>query len=247
MPTKANPIVSIVDRKLDVSNFREQHWEGTFWEYLDIVIENPSVARNAFQRVYDMILSYGQESFTLFKQELMRYTFFSDPIDHGADAIYGLERPLMQLVDFFKSAAQGYGTERRILLLHGPVGSSKSTIARLLKKGLESYSKIDNGKVFTYSWRLPRLRGNDDGEEFFPCPMHEEPLLLIPAEARKEVLETIGPALERHPATRAHRERNPQLPRAQKSPARDRAADEDFLGRVALAFFQGAAVSRPPT
>ncbi len=43
----------------------------------------------------------------------------------------------MQLVDFFKSAAQGYGTEKRILLLHGPVGSSKSTIARLLKKGLE--------------------------------------------------------------------------------------------------------------
>ena len=53
----------------------------------------------------------------------------------------------MQLVDFFKSAAQGYGTERRILLLHGPVGSSKSTIARLLKKGLENYSRTDAGQV----------------------------------------------------------------------------------------------------
>ena len=90
------------------------------------------MARNAFQRVYDMILSYGSESFTQFKQEYTRYKFFSDPIENGADAIYGLERPLMQLVDFFKSAAQGYGTEKRILLLHGPVGSSKSTIARLL-------------------------------------------------------------------------------------------------------------------
>ena len=46
----------------------------------------------------------------------------------------------MSLVDFFKSAAQGYGTERRILLLHGPVGSAKSTICRLLKKGLEIHS-----------------------------------------------------------------------------------------------------------
>ena len=55
----------------------------------------------------------------------MRYKFFADPIDNGADAIFGLERPLMQLVDFFKSAAQGYGTEKRILLLHGPVGSSQ--------------------------------------------------------------------------------------------------------------------------
>src|SRR3954464_11327390 len=163
MPTsKSNPLVAMIDRKLDVNHFREQHWEGTFWEYLDQVIENPSVARNAFQRVYDMILSYGSDQFTHFKQDYVRYRFFSDPVDHGTDAIYGLERPLMQLVDFFKSAAQGYGTEKRILLLHGPVGSSKSTIARLLKKGLESYSKIDQGKLFTYSWRLPRPRGDSD-------------------------------------------------------------------------------------
>ena len=146
MPSKPHNLVSLIDKKLDVSNFREQHWEGSFWDYLDIVNENPVVARNAFQRVYDMILSYGDESYTQFKQEYNRYKFFGDPIDHGADAIYGLERPLMQLVDFFKSAAQGYGTEKRILLLHGPVGSSKSTIARLLKKGLEHYSKTDAGK-----------------------------------------------------------------------------------------------------
>ena len=137
-PLNPTPLCRSSIKKLDVSNFREQHWEGTFWDYLDIVHEHPAVCRNAFQRVYDMILSYGSESFNQFKQELNRYKFFADPIDHGADAIYGLERPLMQLVDFFKSAAQGYGTEKRILLLHGPVGSSKSTIARLLKKGLEA-------------------------------------------------------------------------------------------------------------
>src|SRR5216117_1927326 len=100
---KNNQLVSIIDRKLDLSGFREQHWEGSFWDYLDLVQENPSVARNAFQRVYDMILSYGQEPYTQFKQELTRYHFFGDPIDRGGDAIYGLERPLMQLVDFFKS------------------------------------------------------------------------------------------------------------------------------------------------
>src|SRR3982751_247631 len=137
MPTtnKSNPLVSIIDRRLNQEHYREQHWEGSFWEYLEMVSDNPNVARNAFQRVYDMILSYGSETFTQFKQELVRYRFFSDPVDGGADAIFGLERPLMQLVDFFKSAAQAYGTEKRILLLHGPVGSSKSTIARLLKKG----------------------------------------------------------------------------------------------------------------
>src|SRR5688500_17752906 len=106
MPSKSNPLVAIIDRKLDLSNFREQHWHGTFWDYLDIAIDNPAVARNAFQRVYDMILSYGSENYTQFKQEYNRYTFFADPIDHGTDAIFGLERPLMQLVDFFKSASQ---------------------------------------------------------------------------------------------------------------------------------------------
>src|SRR5215469_2678558 len=180
----SNSLVSIIDRKLDVSRFREQHWEGTFAEYLDIVLDNPSVARNAFQRVYDMVLSYGSEPFTQFKQEYIRYKFFGDPIDHGADAIYGLERPLMQLVDFFKSAAQGYGTEKRILLLHGPVGSSKSTMARLLKKGLENYSRTEAGRLYTYSWRLPHHGGkNDEGEQYLACPMHEDPLLLIPVEA----------------------------------------------------------------
>jgi serine protein kinase len=121
MPASSkNPLAALIDRKLDVNNFRDQHWEGTFWEYLDLVMDNPAVCRNAFQRVYDMILSYGSENYTQFKQEYIRYHFFADPIDKGADAIFGLERPLMQLVDFFKSAAQGYGTEKRILLLHGP-------------------------------------------------------------------------------------------------------------------------------
>src|SRR4051812_7318195 len=113
MATKTNPLVSIIDRKLDVSGFREQHWEGSLWDYLDLALDNPTVARNSFQRVYDMILSYGAESFTQFKQEVTRYKFFSDPIDHGTDAIFGLEKPLTTLVDFFKSAAQGYGTEKR--------------------------------------------------------------------------------------------------------------------------------------
>jgi serine protein kinase len=196
MPSKSNPLVSVIDRRLDVTSYREQHWEGSFWDYLDIVHDTPTVSRNAFQRVYDMILGYGLENYTQFKNEITRYKFFSDPIDGGADAIFGLERPLMQLVDFFKSAAQGYGTEKRILLLHGPVGSSKSTIARLLKKGLESYSRTDAGKVYTYLWRVHhRGPAGDEGEQFIECPMHEEPLLLIPREARQEVLDIINEKL----------------------------------------------------
>ncbi len=193
--TKSNSLASIIEKKVDTSSYRQQHWEGSFFEYLEMVQENPAIARNAFQRVYDMITSYGVENFTQFKQEMKRYKFFSDPIGEGADAIYGLEKSLIQFVDFFKSASQGYGTEKRILLLHGPVGSSKSTIARLLKKGLEWYSRTEEGKLYTFSWRLPHKMGADEGEHYVDCPMHEDPLLLIPQEAREEVLAQINSTL----------------------------------------------------
>jgi serine protein kinase len=193
--TKSNSLASIIEKKIDTSSYRQQHWEGSFWEYLEMVQENPAIARNAFQRVYDMITSYGVENFTQFKQEMKRYKFFSDPVGEGADAIYGLEKSLVQFVDFFKSASQGYGTEKRILLLHGPVGSSKSTIARLLKKGLEWYSRTEEGKLYTFSWRLPHKMGADEGEHYVDCPMHEDPLLLIPQEAREEVLAQINSTL----------------------------------------------------
>jgi len=184
-----NAILDLVNKKLDAQSFRDEHWEGTFEDYLEIVTKDPRVSRNAFQRIYDMILHFGAERYTKFREDYIRYKFFSDPIGHGEDAIYGLERPLMHLVDFLKSASCGYGTEHRILLLHGPVGSAKSTIARLLKKGLEHYSRLDEGAMYTFFWKLPNAEGQ---MEVHPCPMHEEPLKLIPHSARKEVLAAIN-------------------------------------------------------
>src|SRR5688572_24728053 len=109
--------------------------------------EGPSSVRDAFLRVCGMILSYGSEPYSENREQLLRYHFFKDPMGGGKDAIFGLEDSLTPLVHAIKSAAHGYGTERRILLLHGPVGSSKSTIARLIKKGLEVYSRTRKGAI----------------------------------------------------------------------------------------------------
>ena len=124
----------------DIKTYAELNWEGSFEEYVELVRKNPKVTRTAFQRIYDMILSHGKTEYIDNKKKLIRYHFFSDERFGGKDAIFGPDVPLMKLVNVFKSAAQGYGTERRVILLHGPVGSSKSTIARLLKKGMEVYS-----------------------------------------------------------------------------------------------------------
>src|SRR5712692_5791946 len=94
----------------------------------------------------------------------------------GVEGVFGLDIPLMKLVNVFKSAAQHYGTEKRVLLLHGPVGPSKSTIARLLKKGLEAYAKPPEGALYSFTWVLDGETGRrrpDQAPEVLTCPMHE--------------------------------------------------------------------------
>ncbi|HEX3035261.1 MAG TPA: serine protein kinase, partial [Thermodesulfobacteriota bacterium] len=174
---KRRKVSSIVKETLNFEKFQELHWEGSFDEYLEIVYRNPKVVRNSFQRLYDMIISYGTEEYSAFKQKLVHYKFFDDPFSNGKDAIFGLDTYLMKLVDVIKAAARGYGPERRIVLLHGPVGSSKSTIVRLFKRGLEEYSKTPEGAIYSYYWRID----NEDGSvEMIECPMRSDPLKLIP-------------------------------------------------------------------
>ncbi|HLV64793.1 MAG TPA: serine protein kinase [Polyangiaceae bacterium] len=189
----AGSMVGIIAAMQDYSRYRDLAWEGSFEDYLNIVRERPQVTRNAFQRVYDMVISYGTEEYIDNKKKLVRYNFFRDEIDEGKDAVFGLDIPLMRLMNVLKAAAEGYGPERRVILLHGPVGSSKSTIARLLKKGLERYSQTVEGALFTFRWvNLASTGLASGGADTFDSPMHEEPLRLIPIEWREKAIEKLG-------------------------------------------------------
>ncbi|KAB2901736.1 MAG: serine protein kinase [Kofleriaceae bacterium] len=175
------------------ASYKELAWEGSFEDYLDLVRKRPQITRTAYQRLYDMVLSHGVEEYIDNKKKLVRYKFFRDEGHGGKDAVYGLDVPLMRLMNVLKSAAQGYGTERRIILLHGPVGSAKSTIVRLLKRGAEEYSRTPEGALYTYFWELPGpLAEHAGGQEVFHCPMHDEPLRLIPREWREETIKRLG-------------------------------------------------------
>lgn len=188
---KATAILDTLRSQLDLTDFRKLHWEGNFQDYLGIVLESPEVTRTAYQRLYDMILSHGVEDIYENKDKLTRFKFFTEFATRHADGIYGLDRPLMQLVNTFKSAALGYGTERRVILLHGPVGSAKSTIARLLKRGLEEYSRTDAGMLFSFAWKGADGSWTND-------PMHGEPLQLIPEEHRARVLSMLNEEAKPH-------------------------------------------------
>ncbi len=185
----AREIISLIESRQNLNAYQELTWRGSFEDYLNTVLERPSTVRTAYQRIYDMIVSHGVEEVGDSKKRLTRYRFFDDAENDGRDAVYGLEDSLMEMVNFFKSAAQRLGTEKRILLLHGPVGSAKSTIVRRLKRGLEDYSRTPEGALYTYAWRETDEHGN---VFFTPSPMHQEPLLLIPEQHREEVLGQIN-------------------------------------------------------
>jgi serine protein kinase len=175
--------LEFIRKRQDLNTYRALSWEGSFADYLRLLKEDPRPLRTSFQRAHDMILAHGVEEYTLFREKLLHYPFFDDPFEGGKDAIFGLDKPLMRLVATLKAAAHRLGPERRILLLHGPVGSAKSTIARLLKKGLEAYSRTEEGRLYTFYWKTP--------EGPLPCPMHEEPLHLLPPEIREAFLKEL--------------------------------------------------------
>src|SRR5262245_11555356 len=182
-------ILKQISERKSADAYRHEHWEGTLTDYLDVVRQHPGVTRNAFQRLYDMVMSYESQPIEGSKENLVRHSFFDDPENDGRDAIFGLTKPLMELVNVFKSAALGYGSERRVLLLHGPVGSSKSTIGRLLKRGVERYSQTEAGALYSHGWK------EEDGSVTW-CPMREEPLHLVPLEDRAGVVAALNDAVD---------------------------------------------------
>jgi len=145
-------------------------WEGSFADYLNIVKERPEVAQTAHSRVYNMIKSSGLEE----RDGQKLFNFFGQEI-------FGLESAIERLVEeYFHPAARRLDVRKRILLLMGPVSGGKSTIVTLLKRGLEQYSRTDEGAVYA-------IKG---------CPMHEDPLHLIPHHLRKDFYEEYGLRIE---------------------------------------------------
>lgn len=193
-------LLDSIQKKYFDKEFHSLTWSGTFEEYLEILKKNPQVTRSAYQRLYDMILSYGTTDYEDSRKKMTHYNFFDDPIDNGKDAVFGLDAYLMKLMNSLKSAAYRYGTEKRVLLLHGPVGSSKSTIARLMKKGMEHYSRTEEGAIYSFEWLdVPKFFQDleNSPRETVPCPMHEEPLNFIPLGFRQEFLtELLGDKAE---------------------------------------------------
>lgn len=180
--------------KFDRKKFQSLHAEMSFSEYLALLNDKPLLARTAFQYLRDMVLADGVETVEIHRKTYKKYPFFHK----GKNRIFGLVETLDALMNFIDGAAGHYGTERRILLMVGPVGSSKSTIVRKLKRGLEEYSIAEEGAWYSYKWI--NLPSHLFVSETDACPMHEDPIRLMPLEMRNELIADLNEKIaENHP------------------------------------------------
>jgi serine protein kinase len=149
---------------------RVSHWNGTFRDYLPLVLEHPTLAQLAHARIYDMVRSYGVE---VDEQGNERYNFFTREL-------FGIDEALAKVVEYLKAAAMGSDVGKRILMLYGPPSSGKSQLVILLKRGLEEHTHTDEGAVYAIA----------------DCPQHENPLHLVPHALRQDFINDYGVYIE---------------------------------------------------
>jgi serine protein kinase len=164
--------------KEDRAARESKQWHGTLLEYFEKVKADPIITKLSHARICDLIISSGVRNIAdaddprtkrLYKDEPIKvYNFFSDEF-------FGIERTIAQIVRYFHSASLKGEESRQVLYLMGPVGSGKSSLVERIQRGLEEASTV-------YA-----IEG---------CPMHEEPLHLIPRHLRKEFEKMLGVHVE---------------------------------------------------
>lgn len=156
----------------------KQAWAGSCLEYLELVRDNPDIAKLAHKRLYDMIIEKGVQEVELDSDPRLRRLFRGESLKRFSffeQDFYGMDKTINQIVRYFHSASLKGEESRQVLYLVGPVGSGKSSLVERLKSGLSDLPTF-------YS-----IQG---------CPMSEEPLHLIPRHLRKEFSKMIGMSIE---------------------------------------------------
>ena len=182
----------------------------SFEEYLALVSENPTgQLRGSGEYLANAIDYFGKEE--LPHSNLQRFKIFDEPGNRTAKRVVGHVEAENELYRSLKSFAR-QGLNNKLILLHGPNGSAKSSIIQALMAGLETYSQAKEGALYTFSWVFPIDKITKSGMGFsassntaktlasyaklpedelavrIPCELKDHPLLVIPTENRKAFL-----------------------------------------------------------
>lgn len=203
------------------AQFEAQKRVLSFREYLELVQANPRRhTRDSCRYLKDCMDFFGSYEVEGPAGNLKRWSLFDLEFGlhnsgHQAelrlrDRLAGHEiaqESFYRILDGFERE----GRANRLVLLHGPNGSAKSTFAACLMRGLEAYSEIDEGSLYRFSWIFPRMRegggigfstsadelGTSDSFAHLPddriiaklqSSVREHPLLLLPRDVRQRLI-----------------------------------------------------------
>jgi predicted Ser/Thr protein kinase len=206
------------------SRFREGRRVLSFQEYLDLFATHPvRYSRDAARYMRDMFDFYGTTQVERPFGTLVRYKLFDLPWEaegNRRDALVGQEEVQGELYRVLSNFAQE-GRPNRLILLHGPNGSSKSTLAACLMRALEHYSSTDDGALYRFHWVFPSqktVRGSigfagprqagsmsgsyalldeDQIDARLFIEIRDHPLFLLPLAQRRQLLDEIYPKGDR--------------------------------------------------
>ncbi len=190
----------------------------SFKEYFALVADAPSRhLRSSAQYIVDMLDHYGREELDLPTGKVTRFKLFDAPFAEGEGRVAGQELVQDALYRLLANFARE-GRVNKLILMHGPNGSAKSSIVRCLMAGMEAYAREAQGAVYSFNWIFPTERlgegrigfgsGRDvpaaAGDSYaylpaenidarVPCEMHDHPLFLIPQARRLELLGELVP------------------------------------------------------
>lgn len=190
----------------------------SFQEYLDLVVKNPyQYTRNTATYLHDCVLHFGTSS-TKNSPSGLRYKIFDLGSERNGPIIGGeyYQSEIIKILRRFKR--QGF--VNKLIALHGPNGSAKTSTIESIGHGMQIYSHQDVGAVYKFNWVFPidkfePMKGQEasigfgrntaSGEDLstyayldeteisckIPSEFNENPLFLLPAPYRQEWLNTI--------------------------------------------------------
>ncbi|MBA2544046.1 MAG: serine protein kinase PrkA [Deltaproteobacteria bacterium] len=203
-------------------DFKRNRRVMSFGEYMNLVVSEPTrQLRSSTQYIVDCFDHYGVSDVKYPWGEVRRFHLFDSPWAAGEDRLFGQEHVQNTTYRILHSFMQD-GRPNKLILLHGPNGSAKSTFIRCLGRGLEHYSTLDEGALYRFSWIFPASKttkggigfgGKEgdpldavrDGESFAYLPddvidarifdeLRDHPLLLIPLDERQKLIEQLQPS-----------------------------------------------------
>ncbi len=190
----------------------------SFSDYLKTFGREPRLhLRDASRFVLDAIDHFGSKTIARPWGNEIRYNIFDQEFADPDFRLVGQEMAQSRIRDAIASQVRD-GRVNRLIVIHGPNGSSKSTMIASLFRGLEHYSRLDKGKTYRFRWIFPsrttsqgklgfgsRLSkqetetfahlSDEDIDSTLECEMRDHPLLLLPKASRMEIMHR---ALEEH-------------------------------------------------